>query len=174
MRPDRRPDTPSAVNRRFAENARDFADFHTWHPASFETKYGKYNEKVFDAHINAEDKGALFDARAFILPKEEVCNYFIWRQQDATRNSIQMVAQNEFSQKELHGKNCSVLQDMLMLEKGINWNDCSTVQKRGSCIIKVAAPIDDNGTIRYKWACDEEIPIFTQDRDYIDKLVFKE
>ena len=35
---------------------------------------------------------AMFDARVFILPKEEVNNYFIWRQQDATRNSIQMVA----------------------------------------------------------------------------------
>jgi tRNA(His) 5'-end guanylyltransferase len=30
-----------------------------------------------------------FDSRAFVLPKEEVCNYLIWRQKDATRNSIQ-------------------------------------------------------------------------------------
>lgn len=42
---------------------------------------------------------ALFDSRPISLQKDEVCNYFIWRQQDATRNSIQMVGQAHFSQK---------------------------------------------------------------------------
>ena len=47
---------------------------------------------------------ALFDSRAFNLPKEEVCNYFIWRQQDATRNAIQLVGQSNFSHNQLQGK----------------------------------------------------------------------
>lgn len=125
---------------------------------------------------------AMFDARVFILPKEEVNNYFIWRQQDATRNSIQMVAQSNFSQKELQGKNCNVLQDMLHEQKGINWNDYPTVYKRGSCIIKVYDVIiqyDEVGNIcgsteRTKWIVDKEIPIFTQDRNYINKYVMLE
>lgn len=118
---------------------------------------------------------ATFDSRVFNLPKEEVVNCLIWRQQDATRNSIQSVGQANFSHKELHGKNCSDIQDMLMLEKGINWNDYPTTLKRGSCCIKKPFKINegtDKETIRNKWVIDNEIPVFTQDKDYINKLVF--
>lgn len=59
---------------------------------------------------------AMFDSRVFTIPKEEVCNYLIWRQQDSTRNSIQSVGQANFSQKELHGKSCNNIQDMLMIQ----------------------------------------------------------
>jgi tRNA(His) 5'-end guanylyltransferase len=67
--------------------------------------------------INARNKGAMFDSRAFSIPKEEVCNYFIFRQQDATRNSIQSVGQANFSDKELHKKSTKDIQDMLMTQK---------------------------------------------------------
>ena len=140
------------------------------------------HQKYIDNLKTAINKGAMFDARAFILPKEEVNNYFIWRQQDATRNSIQMVAQNNFSHKELQGKSCNALQDMLHEQKGINWNDYPIVYKRGSCIIKVYDGItqyDEVGNIcgyteRTKWIVDKEIPIFTQDRNYINKYVMLE
>lgn len=122
---------------------------------------------------------AMFDSRVFTIPKEEVCNYLIWRQQDATRNSIQSVGQANFSQKELHGKSCNDIQDMLMLQKGINWNDYSTTLKRGSCCIKADDSLteyDEVGNIcgytqRSKWIIDNEIPIFSQDRNYIEKLI---
>lgn len=122
---------------------------------------------------------AMFDSRVFTIPKEEVCNYLIWRQQDATRNSIQSVGQANFSQKELHGKSCNNIQDMLMLQKSINWNDYSTTLKRGSCCIKVddgLTEYDETGNIcgytqRSKWIIDNEIPIFSQDRNYIEKLI---
>jgi tRNA(His) 5'-end guanylyltransferase len=122
----------------------------------------------FDKHGNF--KNALFDARAFTLPKEEVCNYFIWRQQDASRNSVQMVAQSLFSHKQLHGKNTGELQDMMFTEHGVNWNDYTTHQKRGACIVK--EQYDKDGAMRSRWVPDLEIPIFTQNRDYIDKYVF--
>lgn len=118
---------------------------------------------------------AMFDSRIFNIPKEEVVNCLIWRQQDSTRNSIQMVGQANFSHKQLQGKNCSDIQDMLMLEKGINWNDYPTHLKRGSCCIKKPFKINkgtEKETIRNKWVIDNEIPIFTQDRDYINKLIF--
>ena len=122
---------------------------------------------------------AMFDSRVFTIPREEVCNYFLWRQQDATRNSIQSVGQANFSQKELHGKSCNDIQDMLMTQKGINWNDYATTLKRGSCCIKVddgLTKYDEVGNIcdyiqRSKWIIDNEIPIFSQDRSYIDKLI---
>lgn len=137
------------------------------------------DEKYINVLKKALEKGAMFDSRIFTIPKEEVCNYFLWRQQDATRNSIQSVGQANFSQKELHGKSCNNIQDMLMTQKGINWNDYDTTLKRGSCCIKVddgLTKYDEAGNIsnyiqRSKWIIDNEIPIFSQDRSYIDKLI---
>lgn len=108
---------------------------------------------------------AMFDARCFTIPKEEVTNYFYWRQIDATRNSIEMVGRAYFSHKELHKKSCNDIQDMLHEQKGVNWNDIPTAQKRGSCCIK-----SENG-----WIIDTEIPIFKGDgREYIERYVFLE
>lgn len=129
--------------------------------------------------INARNKGAMFDSRVFTIPKEEVCNALIWRQQDATRNSILSVGQANFSHKDLHGKSCNNIQDMLMTKKGINWNDYATTLKRGSCCIKVndgLTAYDDAGNIcgytqRSQWIIDNEIPIFSQDRNYIERLI---
>jgi tRNA(His) 5'-end guanylyltransferase len=104
----------------------------------------------------------LFDSRVYNLPKEEVTNYFIWRQQDASRNSVQMLGRFYFSQKQMHGKSNSRVQDMLMLEEGVNWNDLSTWMKRGSCVVRT----HDQGVVD-----DNEIPIFTQDRNYTDHHV---
>lgn len=124
---------------------------------------------------------AMFDSRAFVLPRDEVCNYFIWRQQDASRNSIQMVAQTFFTHKQLQGKNCNQLQEMLFSEHHINWNNYPTVYKRGSCIVKSLDSkkdevLEDLGTVkvifRPKWVVDKEIPVFTKDRQYIESLVF--
>lgn len=134
------------------------------------------DEKYINVLKKAIEKGAMFDSRVFTIPKEEVCNYLIWRQQDATRNSIQSVGQANFSQKELHGKSCNNIQDMLMLQKSINWNDYSTTLKRGSCCIKTViqdSTIDIKGGAHpiSKWVIDNEIPIFTQDRNYVEKLI---
>lgn len=102
---------------------------------------------------------AVFDCRAFTIPDPtEVENYFIWRQQDAVRNSIQSLAQSHFSHGQLHGLNVSELQEKLFQEKGVNWNDTPTDQKRGRCIVRVP----DAG-----WTDDLSIPMFTQDRDYL-------
>ncbi len=108
---------------------------------------------------------ALFDARVFNIPKEEVNNYFIWRQQDATRNSIQMLGQANFSHKELQKKSTSNIQDMLMEKDNINWNDLDIWKKRGSCIVRTPPHMS------YTWDEDKEIPIFTKDRDFIEKLL---
>ena len=100
---------------------------------------------------------AMFDSRVFNLPREEVVNSFVWRQQDATRNSIQGLGQKYYSQKQLNGKSCNKIQDMLMLDKSINWNNVDTYFKRGGCVTRDGI--------------DLEIPIFTQDRSYIDQYL---
>lgn len=127
------------------------------------------DEKHYDAYKKAVERGAMFDARVFNIPKEEVCNCVLWRQNDATRNSVEMVAQAHFSHGVLQNKSQSQMQDMLMLEKGINWNDFPVHQKRGSCCIKVQGDEDK----RPKWIIDRNIPIFKGDgRKYIEDLVF--
>ena len=119
--------------------------------------------KIMNTYSKATEKGAMFDARCFNIPKEEVTNYIFWRQLDAIRNSIQMVGQANFSHKELHSKSCNQVQDMLMTQKGINWDDYPIYQKHGSCCIKDGR----------KWTIDKTIPIFKgQDRNYIDKLIY--
>jgi len=113
-----------------------------------------YFNVIFESGIAISP--ASFDCRVFQLPVDEVPNYFIWRQKDAVRNSIQMVGQANFSHKQLQGKSCSNIQDMLM-EKGINWNDIKTIFKRGWCVF--------DGCI------DEDIPIFTQDRAWLECFI---
>lgn len=136
----------------------------------------KFNEEIKKSY---PEKGyAMFDSRAWVVPHDEVCNAFIWRQQDATKNSISMVAQANFSHKSLQNLNGHQLQDKLYEEKGINWNDLPIWQKRGVCIIKKQKPkevIYEGNTkiiMRNSWEVDFNTPIFTQDREYIEKHVY--
>ena len=151
--------------------------------ASVDMSNKKYPYK--EVYAKAVKKGAMFDARVFNIPKEEVTNYIYWRQLDASRNSIQMVGQANFSHNELHCKTCNNIQDMLMEQKGINWNDYPTVCKRGTAVIKKIIAreeksfIDDmledsfdnvkNNIIEQtsKWIIDKDIPIFKgEGREY--------
>lgn len=128
-----------------------------------------FNEKWKELNPSAKIS-AMFDSRAFILPKEEVCNYFVGRQKDWSKNSVQMVAKNEFGHQRIFRKNGSEMQEMLFKEKGINWNDLPTWQKRGRAVYK--EQYDKEGVIRTRTKVDDEIPIFTQDRKFIEKYVF--
>lgn len=138
--------------------------------SEIKNKYNKYFNKAYEA---------MFDARCFNIPKEEVTNLIYWRQLDASRNSIQMVGQANFSHKELQNKSCNQIQNMLMEQKGINWNDLPIYQKRGSCCIKIKNKINEIvineqqiSIEKSRWIIDKEIPIFKGDnREYIDKLI---
>ena len=143
----------------------------------------KLNDEYMDIIADASDKGAMFDSRVFNIPREEVANYFYWRQLDASRNSIQMVGQANFSHKELQYKSCNDIQDMLMTQKSINWNDLPTYQKRGSCVVRNKFVLESDG-VKEKcmlrdpkqgennWIIDCDIPVFKGDgREYIEQLV---
>lgn len=129
-------------------------------------------------------KLAFFDARVFqISDKAEVVNCFIWRQQDAEKNSIAMLAQSLYSQKELHGKHGGDMQEMCF-QKGHNWNDLHFSKKRGSFIVKntymdgeivntadlVGTCGRDTSVFRNKWEV-VETPIFSKERNSIYKFL---
>jgi tRNA(His) 5'-end guanylyltransferase len=123
------------------------------------------------------DKVAYFDSRVFTIPEiGEVVNYLIWRQQDATRNSIQMGAQSLYSQKELHGKNTSDLQE-LMFQKGVNWDKYPVGFKRGRVIVKqeykhenTHPKADKKFSFRTRWVVRDP-PVFTGDKAFaIDRI----
>ena len=175
-----------AFNKFFAKNVKEY-DM-KWKcgltPQSVEIQKAHYD--YMEVLNKAVEKGAMFDARVFNIPKEEVTNCVYWRQLDASRNSIQMVGQANFSHKELENKTCNDIQDMLMLQKNINWNNFPTYQKRGTCVIKsneIERITEDNigtdgsviGSIqtrRPKWIIDKNIPIFKgEGREYVEKLI---
>lgn len=164
-----------AFNKYFSENINSECyvfDDELLDNGDFNPNYkNEYLIDLYTTHVKASYKGAMFDARCFNIPKEEVANLIYWRQLDATRNSIQMVGQANFSHKELQNKSCNQIQDMLMTQKGINWNDLPSYQKRGSCCIKEEYCIDDS--IRSRWIVDNDIPIFKGDnRKYIEDLIY--
>jgi len=149
--------------------------------------FGNYEQTPMQGRaIISQFNMAQFDARVFQIPfAAEVENYFIWRQQDATRNSISSAAQSLYSPKELNGVKTDGMQEMLF-QKGINWNNYSPREKRGSLIRKVERKfiksdsikavaktpntqvIDDKHIFtRSKWEADPETPIFTQEREYL-------
>lgn len=166
---------------KFFENYVDEYRFSKWDGVS---KYEDDTWGYIQTLLNAVDKGAMFDARCFNIPKEEVTNNFYWRQLDASRNSIQMVGQANFSHKELQNKSCNDIQDMLMTQKDINWNDLPIYQKRGSCCAKNKVVVESDGVmaiaqlrdaskLENEWIIDADIPISKgKGREYIDRLVF--
>lgn len=164
-----------AFNKYFSENINSeycVFDDELLDNGDFNPNYkNEYLIDLYAMHVKASYKGAMFDARCFNIPKEEVANLIYWRQLDATRNSIQMVGQANFSHKELQNKSCNQIQDMLMTQKGINWNDLPSYQKRGSCCIKEEYCFDDS--IRSRWIVDNDIPIFKgNNRKYIEDLIY--
>ncbi len=164
-------------NKRFVENYLDYLS--TLEPDFTNDSDIELWRKIVSAYNNASEKGAMFDCRCFNIPKEEVTNCIYWRQLDATRNSIQMVGQANFSHKELQNKSCNDIQDMLMTQKDINWNDLPTYQKRGSCCVRnhmISEPYGnrmlDRNAGKNEWVIDKNIPIFKgEGRKYIDDLV---
>ncbi|MBC8135277.1 MAG: hypothetical protein H8F28_05235 [Fibrella sp.] len=168
----------------------DFASQHTeaWFDGNLQ-KMASVSASIATAHFNAArdrrgisgDRLAYFDCRVWTIPTRiEVFNYFLWRQNDATRNSISMTAQANFPHSLLQGKKSAQLQEMLWQERGVNWNDLPTGFRRGRVIERVATSGDvtytdrRTGTVcqvenvtRNAWRINGEPPIFSQNRDWL-------
>ena len=160
-----------AFNKSFTKNAEEFM---TDCAASYEMEglcsKGTEEYKLCEVYQKAIEKGAMFDARCFNIPKEEVTNYFYWRQLDAIRNSIQMIGQANFSHNILQYKTCEDIKDMLYVKNEIVWELLPIHKQRGSCCIKQDYIYEN--ILRKQWVIDNNIPLFKDEgRDYIEVLV---
>jgi len=109
-----------------------------------------------------------FDARVANYPRHDVANYFVWRQLDWIRNSVHMVGRAHFSAKELHNCHSGMVQEML-LEKGVSWTDLPGHLKHGACIVRESTVVDE--VERWKWVVDKNLPLFTENRRYIERYM---
>jgi tRNA(His) 5'-end guanylyltransferase len=120
------------------------------------------------AFSKAFGKDAVFDARAFILPEAEINNYFLWRQLDAARNSIQQYGRFFVSSKEMHGKSNKEVQEMMFSKHDFNWNNAPVWTKRG-----VVIPFEESD-YTYSVAKNEynQCPSFGAEPEYLENLFF--
>lgn len=128
---------------------------------------------------------AQFDSRVFVLPREEVINYLIWRQSDATRNSVQMLARSLFSHKQLLGKSCDVMKQMVR-EAGKPWENEAIGSTRGRCVVKQSfqenveyvdkrtKQVKNAVAERTRWIPIWDIPCFVQDMTFVAQHLKKE
>lgn len=105
-----------------------------------------------------EKPTAVFDARAFNIPREEVCNYFIWRQRDGIRNGVNSFARSIFSTKQLQGKNVSEVKEMCY-KAGHEYNYLDKELRLGSIYRKYGDKFSLNSFV------------FSEDRAYVDDLL---
>lgn len=152
-----------------------FTDFETittdmWFDGNIQ-KIASVASSIATAHFNNVMKPSIayFDSRVWTIPdKTEVENYFIWRQMDCVRNSIQSVARSLYSHKELENKNTDALQEMIF-QKGQNWNAVSSELKRGRIIIKKNY-ITDFEEGRTDWVYEPAMD-FLKERNLLTNLI---
>lgn len=137
-----------------------------------ESEYiGYFDLDYMDTLERAVNRGAMFDARVFNIPKEEVTNCVYWRQLDAMRNSVQMLGQAYFTPKDMNGKPCRAVKDMLVSVCDTSWDELPPFKKWGSCVVKES--YNDNFLMKTRWIVDKDIPLFVgEGREYIEKLVY--
>lgn len=96
-------------------------------------------------YLPNHNKRAIFDCRIYQVPTlQDAVAQLLWRENDASKNSVSMLAQSHFSHNSLQNLNGSQMQDKLM-EIGINWNDLSARYKRGAYFkrTKISTPYTD-------------------------------
>ncbi len=94
----------------------------------------KFNQQIL---ANIPEKAhllPLFDARVYQYPNLELAaESFIWRETDATRNSLTMAAHAFYSHKELHKAGYARKHELLHA-KGINWAEYPDFFKKGTYV----------------------------------------
>lgn len=134
------------------------------------------SSSLFTARFNHTTKCSLafFDSRVFAVPNLiEAYNYFCWRQNDATKNSISAACYYEVgkvvgkgtARKLMHGLNQNQQQELLFQKAGINWNDYPIKYKRGVACYRITKEIeleDGTKTIRTPWYLDEEFQVLSR------------
>ena len=136
----------------------------------FNTYFNEKAARYIASHPNDEysailartiNSPAMFDARCFNIPREEVVNLIYWRQLDAVRNSIQSAGQAKFSHKQLMNKSCKMIKEMLE-ENGTPWENLPVYLQRGTCARR------EDG----EWITDYSMPMLVKEgREYLETLI---
>ena len=143
---------------------------------------GKFCRRLItdNQFLKQDEEWPSFDCRCFNIPQEEIVNYFWWRMLDATRNSINMLGQSLFSHKDLQGKTCEQIQEMLFSKHNINWNDLSQGQKTGFVCArtKESKPIEKGPkagemVLRSIWQVREGVKTRTELQEIINSIEFR-
>jgi len=126
------------------------------------------------------DSRPKFDSRFWNLPEHEVVNAFVWRQQDALRNSVSMYARHYFSHKECNGRTVLQMKEMLR-NNGTPWEDVPSHFQKGFTVTRKSfeEPVTfmkhgAKETViakRNRWTIDWEIPLFKEDREYVSRFL---
>lgn len=125
------------------------ADANTQEELQTRTEFQKrFNKQI----LSMDEKWPCFDCRCFNIPENEISNYLWWRLLDCKRNSISMQAQARFSHKQLQGKNCDEMQEMLFSKYGINWAKIPQEQKSGFvCYRETITKQVEEGKMKGQW-----------------------
>jgi len=115
----------------------------------------------FNAAFGGEKPG-FFDSRVLVIAqRSEVEKYLLWRQLDASANSLNMLASAHFSHAELDGRSTAEKHDLLHA-KGINWAKEPADFKRGRAVVREG---------KKGWRVDWEIPVFNRDKSYLERYL---
>lgn len=96
----------------------------------------RFNAGLAEAIPEKKGELALFDCRVWAVPsKDEAANTLLWRERDASKNSVSMAARALYSHAQLQDKSSSEMQEMLF-QKGVNWNDYPAFFKRGTFLLR--------------------------------------
>lgn len=115
---------------------------------------------VFNRSFEAP-RPAAFDSRLLVISRQmEVEKYFLWRQLDASENSLNMLASAHYSHAQLLGKTNAEKHEMLHA-KSMNWAKQPADFKRGRVVRPSASG----------WEIDREVPVFSRDRAYLRALI---
>lgn len=147
-----------------------------------------------DRYVKRKELRPTFDCRVFVLPGEEVVNYFIWRQQDAYKNCVSAIAESHLSSKydktqarkmllgqttdqrkkilQQHGYDIDIRVER-RYKNGVAIRKTQITKQLGEIILgRIPDHVDvEEEVTRSVWAADYKTPIFTEDRDYIGGLL---
>lgn len=131
-----------------------------------------FNRGLSSVIPEKSDRRPVFDCRVWTVPnREEAVNSFLWRQQDAVRNSVQAAARSRYSDKQLFKKSCPEMHEMLHAV-GINWSEYPGFFKQGRLHVRrpVVRPFttDELALLPEKHAARSDPGLMVERHEYVE------
>lgn len=120
----------------------------------------KFNDEVRRSGYHPNNSLAHFKAHAHIVPKDEVVNYFIYRQHEGIRSGIQTLGQELFGDEVKNLKTNVIKQKIEDRYPENNWDSINMIFRNGFALRKDETQITTS------------VPLFKDDRQYIEELIY--